>query len=124
IDTIINWYSKLSVVVRWCGYDSSPMTVPSGVRQGGILSPLLFNLYVNCILTNLRRMDKGCHIRNLFLGCMMYADDLLLISASVIDLQRMLDMCGAIGVELGINLNCKSRTLSVSDQLRVSIANL
>jgi hypothetical protein len=37
----------------------------------------------------------------------MYADDILLLSASVIDLQHMLDLCGSEGNELGITFNTK-----------------
>ena len=44
---------------------------------------------------------------NAFLGCIMYADDLLLFSASVLDLQKMLDSCGSVGDKLGIKFNCK-----------------
>ena len=58
---IINWYSKLSVVVRWNGQLSTPLAILSGVRQGGILSSALFNLYVNCIITSLRQKRFGCH---------------------------------------------------------------
>ena len=105
VETIINWYEKLSVVVRWNGQVSSSLSVSSGVRQGGILSPSLFNLYVNCFITQLRNSDLGCHVKNIYLGCLMYADDLLLISSSVIDLQRMLNICGMIGDGLEIKFN-------------------
>ena len=44
INTIANWYCKLSSVVRWNGVYSSQFSVGCGVRQGGILSPLLFNI--------------------------------------------------------------------------------
>ena len=37
----------------------------------------------------------------------MYADDLLLLSASVVDLQKMLDSCGSVGDSLQIKFNCK-----------------
>ena len=57
----------------------------SGVRQGGILSPILFNLNVNTILFTIGKLDLGCHVYNIFLGFIMYADDFLLISASVIN---------------------------------------
>ena len=57
------------------------------------------------MLTTLRKLDCGCHMYNQFIGCIMYADDLLLISASVIDLQRMLNSCNSVGCELGIKFN-------------------
>jgi len=44
-----NWYSKIFLVVRWCNSFSVFYHVKSGMRQGGILSPLLFNLYVDDI---------------------------------------------------------------------------
>ena len=103
--TIVNWYSKLSVVIKWNGQLSQPLTVKSGVRQGGVLSPVLFNVYVNRMLTELCLSDLGCRIRNTYIGCIMYADDLLLLSFSVIDLQSMLNICGNIGLNLGIKFN-------------------
>jgi Reverse transcriptase (RNA-dependent DNA polymerase) len=105
VNTIINWYSKLCISVRWNTCESSFLPVRSGVRQGGILSPSLFNVYVNDIVVTLRKLDAGCHIRNTFVGCIMYADDILLLSASVIELQSMLDVCGDVGNNLGIMFN-------------------
>jgi hypothetical protein len=107
VNVIVNWYSKLSVVVRWNGCDSSKLSVLSGVRQGGLLSPILFSLYVNCMISRLRDHGYGCHIGSLYIGCIMYADDLLLLSGSVINLQKMLDCCGVVGQEIGMNFNCK-----------------
>ena len=87
IDILINLYSILAIKVRWQGSESSLLNVKSGVRQGGTLSPLLFNIYVNCMLDCLRSSDLGCHLKGKFIGCIVYADDLLLISASLSDLQ-------------------------------------
>ena len=91
------------------------MSIFSGVRQDGLLSPLLFNLYVDIMISSLRKLGCGCHLKNnVFVGCIMYADDLLLISASVIDLQRMLDECTPVGLKLGIKFNpSKSSYVSV-----------
>src|SRR5207245_253657 len=107
VNLIANWYSKLSIVVRWNGHDSLPLSVLSGVRQGGVLSPALFNIYVNQIIVSIKLLGCGCRMRNTFLGCIMYADDLLLISASIGDLQKMLDVCGAVGLDIGIAFNPK-----------------
>jgi len=57
------------------------------------------------MLLKLRKLGNGCHVHNLFLGCLMYADDLLLVSASIADLQRMLDVCSDVGTELCITFN-------------------
>jgi len=57
------------------------MQVRSGISQGDILSPLLFNIYVNSVVLSLRSADLGCHISDVFVGCICYTDDILLISA-------------------------------------------
>ena len=65
--------------------------VLSGVRQGGILSLILFNMYVDDLIEALKANGDGCDVRKCYIGCIMYADDLLLLSPSVTGLQRMLD---------------------------------
>ena len=72
---------------------SSCFKVLCGVRQGGILSPILFNIYVNDLIDSLRVTNVGCSISNVFMGCIMYADDLILISPTVGGLQSMLTVC-------------------------------
>ena len=54
IKIIINWYFKLGTVVRWNGFESADLHVLSGVRQGGVLSPLLFNCYLDRIINQLK----------------------------------------------------------------------
>ena len=55
----------------------------------------------------LRNYGGICHYMNSCVGCIMYADDLLLISASILNLQRILNLCGNEGDELGTHFNCK-----------------
>ena len=53
------------------------------VRQGGVLSPVLFAVYVDDIIERLNDSKLDCLIGNLYSGCIMHADDLILISALV-----------------------------------------
>ena len=41
------WYYEQTLVVKWGRDLSKSMNVSNGVRQGGILSPILFNVYMN-----------------------------------------------------------------------------
>ncbi len=125
ISIIVNWYSRLNIRVKWVNSLSTTLHVLSGVRQGGVLSGLLFNLYVNDILTTLREKDLGCHLGNMFVGAIMYADDLILLSASVVDLQAMLNNCDKVGNELGLTFNpSKSKCMSVGPHLNVQPSDL
>ena len=49
------WYAHQTMCVRWGGSVSSKFTVFNGVRQGGILSPFLFNVYMDDLSVNLKK---------------------------------------------------------------------
>ena len=51
--------------------------------------PLFFNLYVDDLLVDLESKKLGCCVADTYVGCIMYADDILLLSASVVVLQSM-----------------------------------
>ena len=65
----------------------------SGVRQGGICSCWLFNVYMRGLVKKLERSGFGCIMRGPYVGCVLYADDIMLLSGSLIKLQKMLDIC-------------------------------
>ncbi len=64
------------------------------VRQGGLLSPLLFSIYINDILIELQKLNLGYKLGKLFVDALAYADDLLLITQNKIDMQLMLAKLG------------------------------
>ena len=53
------------------------------VVERGVLSPLLFAVYIDGIIDKLEGVGLGCRLGNVFVGCILYADDIVLISPTV-----------------------------------------
>jgi exonuclease III len=99
------WYSKSAISVRWGSAMSDFVVLSAGVRQGGVLSPALFGIFVDGLLTKLRKSGLGCHIKGLCLNSIMYADDLILLSISVTQMQQMIDLCSNMLDDCDLQLN-------------------
>lgn len=122
---LINWYGKLSVVVRWKSALSQSFRVSCGVRQGSSLSPSIFNVLMDLFIIKLRAENTGCHVGNQFLGCILYADDIILLSASVSGLQNMLNCCSYVSDELLLSFNCsKSCCFVIGKHSKCNISDM
>ena len=92
IRLLIHIYRAQTAEVNWKGDKSSEFLISNGVRQGAVLSPILFCFYMNDLFQILRKNKTGCFIGNYFAGVFGYADDLLLLCPSRTGLQEMLDI--------------------------------
>lgn len=106
IELLRNWYGKLNSTVRWGNNFSKSFTINSGVRQGGIMSPILFAICVDDLLNNLEKSKRGCYIKSLCYNSFMYADDLVLASLSIRDLEFLVKMCSDELSNIGLMINC------------------
>jgi len=58
INVLLSWYTKSYMQVKWGESISSCFQVTAGVRQGVVLSPFIFALYIEDILIELRLQNK------------------------------------------------------------------
>ena len=87
------WYSNQKIMIRWGGIISESFSVSNGVRQGGILSPYLFNVYMDDLSLRLKKHYAGCKIANKIINHLFYADDIVLLCPSHRGLQELLETC-------------------------------
>ena len=107
LDIIITWYSNLQCRVRWGNTLSDWFQIKAGVRQGGILSPVFYCLYVDDLVDVLAATGVGCHLKDIFLSILLYADDMALTAPSLKGLQKLLSATEGYCRDWDILLNAK-----------------
>ena len=73
-------YTNSVARIRWNGVFSQFFSIMNGVKQGGIVSPILFCVYIVGLLLRLRDSKIGCWIGNVYVGALAYADDVTLLA--------------------------------------------
>ena len=76
-----------------------------GVKQGCILSPLLFSMYINDLTVGIKALGKGVCINNESVSILLYADDIVLIAECEKDLQDMLNFVSDWCLQWKLNVN-------------------
>jgi len=105
IALLCDWLAKCFVCMWWGSTYSSWFRILAGVRQGAILSPILFAVYMDPLIMQLRQLGLGCRLLNEFYGCLLYADDILLITHTVHAMQLMLHCCDKYADDFDIRFN-------------------
>ena len=93
IRLLFSWYRDQKSSVLWNKTLSENFSVSNGVRQGGVLSPILFIVYIDELLTRLESQAVGCFWSHYFVGALGYADDIVLLAPSASALRMMLNTC-------------------------------
>ncbi len=84
-------YKEVKCCVKTCEGLTPTFNVSQGVKQGEVLSPALFNLYINDIPDIFDNACDPVKLSNTTLNCLMYADDLVILSNSKDGLQNSLN---------------------------------
>ena len=106
-----SWYQKQEMKVQWGSSLSNGFSVSNGVRQGGVLSPYLFAVYLDGLLEELSNSGVGCYWGSSFVGALAYADDVVLLAPCASALRCMLSICSSFASHHGLVFNAKKTQL-------------
>ena len=115
-------HSKTKCFIKHGHQRSGYFDYRNNVRQGCILSPMLFNLYLNEIPFLLDKQDTDPILlpNGSPLSCLLYADDLILISHSAAGLQNAISTVSQFCRDWMMNINTKKKTLIFQEKYRKS----
>lgn len=87
---------------------SESVSIKKGVRQGCVLSPLLFNLYAENIFKEaLDESSGGIKVNGIPINNLRYADDTVVIANDPMELQNMMDSIVEHSRNYGLSMNIK-----------------
>jgi hypothetical protein len=93
IRTLVYVYEEQEGCVKLQDMKSATFRIINGTRQGSVLSPALFAVYLDGLLQQLRQLGVGCHIGGWWYGAACFADDLFLLAPSRTAAVMMLETC-------------------------------
>ncbi len=85
-------FSNVECCVCINSFDTKWFGVNTGLKQGCLISPILFNLYINDLAIEIKQLNKGIIINGECVSILMYADDICLLASSERDLLEMLQV--------------------------------
>ena len=91
---VLSWYSSALSRIRVGSKLSEPFSITRGVKQGSVLSPILFLILIDPLLLTLKDRNAGLSIHGSFVGAAAHTDDLRTIApsiASVIEQAAIID---------------------------------
>ena len=64
--------------------------IQQATRQGGVLSPWLFLVFIDDLIEDLQSLDAGVSLHAVYLGSPMFADDFTMLSRTKSGLDKLL----------------------------------
>lgn len=113
---ISNLYWNQKAFVQVEGMESEKFMVSQGVRQGCVLSPLLFNVYSEKLFQEaLGESKDGISINGVLINNLRYADDTVLLADTSEGLQRLIEKVAEICENYNMRLNTnKTKVMIIS----------
>ena len=104
---IMHYLRNQRARICWSDSKGPYLNIDKGVRQGGILSPFLFKLYIDDVIHKLSSQSVGCQLGFLRANIIAYADDLVILSDTLEHLEYLYSILeeGLSNLKLLMNKN-------------------
>ena len=104
LQAVKSFYVESEACVRVCRQESDWFGVKVGLRQGCVMSPWLFNVFIDGVMREVQQevretgvslwdASRNCALK---VGWLMYADDTVLVAGSEVELQKLVDEFGRV----------------------------
>ena len=119
---LIDSYLKSKSTVVYGNAESEPFNLTQGVKQGSILSPYLYNKYTETLIAEILNLQIGTHLPDgTNTSLIAFADDLILMSPTLQNLQTLLDKCAAYGINHNLKFNELKTQFIISGKSDISL---
>ena len=105
VHVLIFSYEKQVAFVKWGNAKSRSFGITNGSKQGAVLSPPCFAVYLDDLLKELRNLKLGCYIAGTWVGATAYADDLVLLAPTRSSMKEMLRVCERYALDHNISFS-------------------
>ena len=133
LQAVKSFYVESKACVRICRQESEWFNVRVGLRQGCVMSPWLFNVFLDGVMKEVKERvgDVGASLWDERRNCewkvawVMYADDTAFVADSVTELQRLIEAFGVVCQERKLSVNVdKSKVMKISGSADESEMNV
>ena len=117
INIIKEIYTEAQCTIKTEQSFTSKFNILTGVRQGCVLSPFLFNLAMNFVLKNTQELNSGIDWGNSILSDLDFADDICLLHNKTEEMQKSTTALYTTSQKLGLYINKNKTMIMKNDRL-------
>lgn len=125
LTVIEKWILHSFSCVKWNAVYSDFYALTCGIRQGGVLSPIFFAIFIDDVIDAVDNSKFGCYFGHLCASIILFADDMLLLAPSVSALQELISLCEEKLSVMDLSINSKkSFCIRVGPRFSAECANI